>query len=101
MLIRWATEAGLLLWYALATEVSPIFRHPADMGKDPEFISYAESKTGKFEALTAADYRSGANDHFPGAPIDCRISEPAPYEDYGEFIWFIRQMKKELQKTPL
>lgn len=41
------------------------------------------------------------DDDFPSAPIDCRVCEPAPYEDYGEFIWFIQQMKKELQKTPL
>jgi diadenosine tetraphosphate (Ap4A) HIT family hydrolase/ribosomal protein S18 acetylase RimI-like enzyme len=59
MLIRWATEDDLPQWYALATEVSPIFRHPADMAKDPEFITYAKSKTSKLEALTAVDYRSG------------------------------------------
>ncbi len=61
MLIRWATENDLPAWHILATEVSPIFRHPADMGKDPEFISYAESKAGKFEVLTAVDYMSGSN----------------------------------------
>ena len=31
MLIRWATEKDLPAWYALATEVSEIFQHPADM----------------------------------------------------------------------
>ena len=61
MLIRWATPTDLPAWYTLATEVSPIFRHPADMGADPEFISYAQSKTGKYEALTAVDYMSGEN----------------------------------------
>ncbi|MDR1262158.1 MAG: GNAT family N-acetyltransferase [Oscillospiraceae bacterium] len=66
MLIRWATENDLPDWYALATEVSPIFRHPADMGKDPEFISYAESKASKYEALTAVDYISGVNMGFIG-----------------------------------
>ena len=66
MLIRWAAENDLPAWIALATEVSPIFRHPDDMGKDPEFITYAKSKTGKFEALTAVDYRSGTNMGFIG-----------------------------------
>jgi len=59
LLIRWATENDLPAWCALATEVSPIFRHPADMGTDPEFVAYAKSKTGKYEALTALDYMSG------------------------------------------
>ena len=66
MLIRWATKKDLLAWYALATEVSPIFRHPADMGADPEFIAYAQSKSSKYEALTAVDYMSGNNMGFIG-----------------------------------
>ena len=66
MLIRWANETDLPAWRALATEVSPIFRHPDDMGTDPEFISYAASKTGKYEALTAVDYMSGVNMGFIG-----------------------------------
>jgi diadenosine tetraphosphate (Ap4A) HIT family hydrolase/ribosomal protein S18 acetylase RimI-like enzyme len=66
MLIRWATENDLPAWYALATEVSPIFRHPADMGTDPEFVSYAMSKASKYEALTAVDYMSGNNMGFIG-----------------------------------
>ena len=32
MLIRWADENDLPAWYALASEVSEIFQHPADMG---------------------------------------------------------------------
>ena len=36
------------------------------------------------------------DDCFPSAPIDYRISEPAPYESYDEYLWFIDQMKKEL-----
>jgi len=59
LLIRWVTENDLPAWCALATEVSPIFRHPADMGTDLEFIAYSKSKTGKYEALTAVDYMSG------------------------------------------
>jgi ribosomal protein S18 acetylase RimI-like enzyme len=59
MLIRWADDNDLDQWYALATEVSPIFRHPADMAKDPEFIKYVKSKASKCEALTAIDYMSG------------------------------------------
>jgi len=52
--------------FALATEVSPIFRHPADMGTDPEFTAYAKSKVSKYEALTAIDYISGTNMGFIG-----------------------------------
>ena len=49
MMIRWATKDDLPAWYELATEVSPIFRHPADMGIDPEFVSYTQSKISKYE----------------------------------------------------
>lgn len=66
MLIRWATEKDLSAWFTLATEVSPIFRHPGDMGTDPEFTSYARSKASKYEALTAVDYMSGDNMGFIG-----------------------------------
>ncbi len=66
MLIRFATEKDLPAWFELATEVSQEFRHPGDMGRDPEFISYAKSKVGKFEALTAVDYMSGNNMGFIG-----------------------------------
>lgn len=58
MLIQWATESDLSAWYALATEVSPIFRHPGDMAADPEFIEYAKGKVSKYEALIALDYMS-------------------------------------------
>ena len=34
MLIRWATEHDIPMWYALATEMSEIFQHPADMGAE-------------------------------------------------------------------
>jgi len=66
MLIGLANESDLPAWYALATEVSRLFEHPADMGADPEFISYAKSKVGKYEALTAVDYMSGKNMGFIG-----------------------------------
>ncbi len=59
MLIRFATEKDLPEWYALATKVSQIFRHPGDMGTDPEFILYAKSKVSKYEALCSVDYMSG------------------------------------------
>jgi diadenosine tetraphosphate (Ap4A) HIT family hydrolase/GNAT superfamily N-acetyltransferase len=59
MLIRFATENDLPAWYTLATEVSPIFRHPADMGTDSDFREYAIKKVQQLEALTAVDYRSG------------------------------------------
>ena len=36
------------------------------------------------------------DDDFPSAPIDYRVSEPAPYESYDEYLWFIEQMRKEL-----
>ena len=66
MLIRWANESDFPAWYALATEVSAIFEHPADMGADPEFMAYVQSKTEKYEALTAVDYMSGKNMGFIG-----------------------------------
>ena len=66
MLIRWANDNDLPMWQALATEVSSIFRHPGNMGTDPDFISYAQNKVSKYEALTAVDYMSGSNMGFIG-----------------------------------
>ncbi|MHC1694094.1 MAG: GNAT family N-acetyltransferase [Eubacteriales bacterium] len=66
MLIRWATEKDIPAWCVLATEVSPIFRNPADMGRDPEFIDYTQNKTGKYEAITAINYITGENMGFIG-----------------------------------
>ena len=66
MLIRWANGNDLLAWQTLATEVSAIFGHPADMGVDPEFIEYTKSKVSKYEALTAIDYTSSDNVGFIG-----------------------------------
>jgi len=39
------------------------------------------------------------DDDFPSAPIDYRVNEPAPYESYDEYLWFIAQMRNELS-TP-
>ena len=39
------------------------------------------------------------DDDFPSAPIDYRITEPAPYESYEEYLWFVDQMRKELTKN--
>jgi len=36
------------------------------------------------------------DDDFAGAAIDINQQEPAPYESYEEYLWFIEQMKKEL-----
>ncbi len=36
------------------------------------------------------------DDDFPSAPIDYRICEPAPYESYEEFLWFVKRMREEL-----
>ena len=36
------------------------------------------------------------DDDFPSEPIDYRLTEPAPYESYDEYLWFIEQMRKEL-----
>ena len=38
------------------------------------------------------------DDDFPSTPIDYRICEPAPYESYDEYLWFVEQMKKELRR---
>jgi len=61
MLIRWAAESDLPAWFALATEMSSLFQHPADIGADPEFISYAHRTVKEYQVLTAVDYMSGNN----------------------------------------
>jgi diadenosine tetraphosphate (Ap4A) HIT family hydrolase/ribosomal protein S18 acetylase RimI-like enzyme len=83
MLIRWANEKDLAAWCLLATEVSEIFQHPADMGLDPEFITYASNKVSKYEALTAVDYISGNNMGFIGfSRANNRISWFAVSDQY-------------------
>ena len=83
MLIRWVNENDLPAWYTLATEVSSIFQHPADMGTDPEFISYTQNKISKYESLTAVDYMSGNNMGFIGfSRANNRISWFAVSEKY-------------------
>ena len=83
MLIRWATEKDLPMWSALATEVSPTFGYSGKMGTDPEFLSYAQSKVNKYEALTAVDYISGGNMGFIGfSRTNNRISWFAVFEKY-------------------
>jgi len=61
MLIRWATENDLPAWYTLATEVSEIFQHPADMGAELAAKSSGKGAVGRYEMLTAVDYMSGNN----------------------------------------
>jgi diadenosine tetraphosphate (Ap4A) HIT family hydrolase/ribosomal protein S18 acetylase RimI-like enzyme len=61
MLIRWATENDLPAWYALATEVSSIFQHPDDMGKELESKRSGMGSVSRYEMLTAVDYMSGNN----------------------------------------
>ena len=83
MLIRFATETDLPAWQTLATGVSQIFQHPADMGADAEFIAYAKNKTVKYEALTAVDYMSGDCMGFIGfSRTNNRISWFAVSEKY-------------------
>jgi|LSQX01.3.fsa_nt_gb diadenosine tetraphosphate (Ap4A) HIT family hydrolase/GNAT superfamily N-acetyltransferase len=81
MLIRWVTEKDLPEWYALAAQVSETFQHPGNMGSDPEFELYAQSKASKYEALTAVDYISGNNMGFIGfSRVNNRISWFAVFE---------------------
>ena len=61
MLIRWATENDLPAWYMLATEVSEIFQHPADMGAELEANHSGLGSVGRYEMLAALDYISGNN----------------------------------------
>jgi len=61
MLIRWATEKDLPAWYALATEVSEIFQHPADMGAELSSNASGSGAVSRHEMLTAVDYMSGKN----------------------------------------
>ena len=99
MLIRWVNENDFPAWYALATEVSPIFQHPADMGTDPEFVSYAKSKAGKYEALTAVDYMSGKNMGFIGfSRTNNRISWFAVSEQYRSKGFGGRLLKTALRQ---
>jgi len=60
MLIRWATENDLPAWYELATEVSQIFQHPADMGAELKSKTSGLGTIGRQEMLTAID-NSGKN----------------------------------------
>ena len=61
MLIRWATESDLSVWYALATEVSDVFQHPADMGEELKNKASGKGSVSRYEMLTAVDYMSGNN----------------------------------------
>ena len=61
MLIRWTTESDLPAWYTLATEVSEIFQHPADMGAELAAKSSGKGAVSRYEMLTAVDYMSGNN----------------------------------------
>ncbi|KKW25298.1 MAG: hypothetical protein A2Y37_05165 [Spirochaetes bacterium GWB1_60_80] len=97
MLVRWATSEDLPQWYALASEVSPVFRRPADMGSDAEFTSYAMSKVGKYEALVALDYRSrGALGFIGFSRTHNRISWLAVSESHRR-----RGVGQQLLKTAL
>ncbi|MCL1883679.1 MAG: GNAT family N-acetyltransferase [Defluviitaleaceae bacterium] len=61
MLIRWATKTDLPAWYELATEVSQIFQHPADMGAELKSKSSGLGSISRHEMLTAVDSMSGNN----------------------------------------
>lgn len=61
MIIRWANKNDLSAWYALATEVSMIFQHPADMGAELESGGSGSGAVGRYEMLTAVDYMIGCN----------------------------------------
>jgi len=61
LLIRWANEKDLPAWYALATEVSEIFQHPADMGTELESKASGIGTVSRYEMLTAVDYISDNN----------------------------------------
>ncbi len=41
------------------------------------------------------------DDDFPSAPIDFRIKDPSPYENYDEYVWFIDRMREELRKDEI
>ena len=61
MLIRWVNENDLPAWYALATEVSAIFQHPADMGTELKSRNSGLGAVNRYAMLTAVDYMSGNN----------------------------------------
>jgi diadenosine tetraphosphate (Ap4A) HIT family hydrolase len=39
------------------------------------------------------------DDDFPGQAIDVNLREPAPYESYEEYLWFVERMRMELSKN--
>lgn len=39
------------------------------------------------------------DDDFSSLPIDYNLREPAPYEDFCEFLWFVERMREELGTT--
>jgi hypothetical protein len=45
----------------------------------------------------AFHFEDMTDDEFPSAPIDYRLVEPAPYESYDEYLWFVEQMRKDLR----
>ncbi|MCL2121594.1 MAG: GNAT family N-acetyltransferase, partial [Clostridiales bacterium] len=61
MLIRWANENDMPAWYALATEVSSLFQHTADMGVELKSSNSGKGSASRYEMLTAVDYMSGSN----------------------------------------
>ena len=61
MLIRWADNDDLPAWYALASEVSELFHHPADMGAELCKKGSGLGTVSRNEMLTAVDYMSGKN----------------------------------------
>jgi len=61
LLIKWATENDLPAWYVLATEVSDVFQHPADMGVELRNKASGIGSVSRYEMLTAVDYMSSDN----------------------------------------
>ena len=78
MLIRWANERDLPAWYELATEMSSLFQHPADMGAELKVSEGGKGSISRHEMLTAVDYMSGNN---MGFIFFCRNS--------NQIKWFV------------
>jgi len=83
------------------TDVSNFMIEVKRVGKSLKKITGAEKINYEMHSNSGAHlhihlFPRYLDDDFPSAPIDYRQTEPAPYESFEEFLWFIKQMKKDL-----
>ncbi|MFT3951581.1 MAG: GNAT family N-acetyltransferase [Oscillospiraceae bacterium] len=84
-----------------AAEMTGFMRDVQQVGKALRSVTGAvkinyELHSNSFPHIHCHLFPRYLNDDFPSGPIDYRITEPSPYEDEEEFLWFIRRMREEL-----